>query len=306
MKSRMPRWLTATTGVLLLGWGAFGGCALPGTGGDLVEISWAIRGEVPAAPVVVETVGPEPWQVELTEATLLVGPVYAFAPPQFSARGIGALLRPGRALAHAGDDNTGGARVVAELLDQVPVDLLDPQQRLLGTTVAEAGPVDIANVVFDEARFERAGPDGPTRGGHALLRGVARRDEGAGERMVRFEAVLKHTVPDDRIARRVEALPVAGGELVEGARIEIAVDPRLWVRQMRFDALLGDAEGNVDQGDPDDVLFVDEPSQLHNAWYLGMRDPRGWEVRVVAPGAIQDEAGEGTSAASVETFPEEE
>ncbi|MEM9072782.1 MAG: hypothetical protein AAGE52_30025 [Myxococcota bacterium] len=245
---------------------AFVACQLPGTGGETVEVQWRFRSAVETdGPVLVDTIGSDPWQVEILEAKLLLGPVYGFAPPRTAFR-FSDLIGPSTAHAHAGDDNTLSERVVSELLNQVAVDLLDPAPRMLEPALAEAGPLASMNVLFDEARFDNATESGPTRGGHALLRGIARR----GDDEVRFVAVLGETIPDDRIARRLESLPV-GGELAEGSTIELRADPRAWVRQMRFDDFVGQ-EGEV---------FVEEPSQLHNAWYLGLRDPAGWDARVV-------------------------
>jgi len=264
---------TALLGAALSLLVAFLGCDLPGTGGGLVEVDWRFQATLPAdGPAVVETVGREPWEVELLEARLLVGPAYLFAPPVTDRSGVAWLFAPARAFAHAGDDNTGGAKVVSELLDQFAVDLLDREPRALQSTLAEAGPVDSMNVLLDEARFELAGPDGTTHGGHAFLRGVARRQREGAEQMVRFSAVLRDTVPNDRIARRVESLPVED-RLDQGSTIAIHADARRWVRQMRFDDFVS-AEGEV---------RIDEPSQLHNAWYLGLRDPAGWEVRIADP-----------------------
>jgi len=287
--SMSARLAPAVLGSVLLLLGAFGGCALPGTGGELVEVSWAVRADVPAAPVTVESADPDPWTVELVEAQLLLGPVYAFEPFPASgaaARGVALLGWPfaaARARAHAGDDNTEGARVLAELLDQAAVDLLDPRQRALGRTIAEAGELGTVNVVFDEARVDLSDPEGPTRGGHALLRGVARRSGDAGDEVIRFAAVLDQTVPDDRIAQRLEALRVDGPALRQDARIELTADPRVWVRQMRFDDL-------PRAGSDDDELVLEEPSQFHNAWYLGLRDPAGWQARVELPDAVQGDS----------------
>ena len=83
-------------------------------------------------------------------------------------------------------------------------------------------------------------------------------------------------VRDDRIARRVEALPVVG-ELETGATVVVQADPRLWVRQMRFDDWAGGATRETDE-----EIVIDAPSRLHNAWYLGLRDPAGWSLRVEA------------------------
>lgn len=274
---RLPNLPAMSLGALALTLVGFASCGLPGTGGEIVEVEWRFRSMVPeGATAHVTTVGEHPWEVELTEAKLIVGPVYAFAPPV--ARGglaqfFGPLVGPSVARAHAGDDNTDGVRVVSELLDQVAVDLLDARPRMLQPAIAEAGPIDAMNILLDEARFELADEDGPTRGGHAWVRGVARRTLDGVPQEVRFAAALRDTIPDDRIARRVESLPIEG-VLSQGATIEIGADPRPWVRQVRFDDL-------VDHPDAADEILVQEPSQFHNAWYLGLRDPASWTARVV-------------------------
>ena len=266
---------------------ALASCALPGTGGEIVAVEWSFRADVPEGPVVTETLGPDPWEVELLEARMILGPAYGFAPARTNRPGLAWLLGPSRAYAHAGDDNTSAARVVCELLDQSVVDLLDPSPRSMQVeaaafvNLAEAGPVESMNIVLDLARRDFADPAGPTGGGTALLRAVARRTHEGVAQEVRFRAVLETTgIGVDQISRRIERLPV-DGELVEGATVEIRADPRTWVRQMTFDDLV-DAPTN-EAGE----VEVAEGSQLHLAWYLGLRDPTGWDVTVWAPEADQ-------------------
>ncbi|MEM1415172.1 MAG: hypothetical protein AAGH15_09740 [Myxococcota bacterium] len=248
-------------------------------------MEWSFRAEVPDGPVVEETLLGNPWEVEILEAWLILGPAYGFSPTRTNRPGLASFFGPSRAFAHAGDDNSSGVRVVCELLDQVAVDLLDPAPRSMQVALgeadafenlAEAGPVESMNIVLDRARRELAATDGPTGGGTALLRAVARRTLEGEDQEVRFRAVLTtETITTDPIARRVEGLPVSG-ELVDGAVVEIVADPRAWVRQMTFDALLDaptNAAGEVE---------VAEPSQLHNAWYLGLQDPTGWNVSIRA------------------------
>ncbi len=253
------------------------GCTLPGTGGELVEVSWRLESEMAAGETVLSG-DAEPWEVELIEARALVGPVYVFAPPTLAQRWEPALRvlsgAPAIALAHAGDDNSDGIRVLAELLEQVPLNLVGREGQEVAVTPAEGGEVRTVNIVLDEARFHLAAEDGPTRGHHAWIRGVARR----GDEELRFAAGLSSlTVPDDRIARRVEGLPVleaegSVGDLRDGDTLVVRADPREWVRKALFDRLQAPSDGSE--------LLVEEPSQLHNAWYLGIRDPVGWTVRV--------------------------
>ncbi|MEM9191348.1 MAG: hypothetical protein AAGF12_19410 [Myxococcota bacterium] len=251
------------------------GCGLPGTGGELVEVGWQL--ESAAADNVILTTGEDPWEVELVEARILVGPVYVFAPPTIAQRLAPLIdpLAPTVAHAHAGDDNTDGIRVRAELLEQTAVDLLDGSQSRM-MTIAEAGDVNAVNIVLDQARSDLANESGPTRGFHAWLRGVAtRRDE-----RIAFSAGLGETIPRDAIASRVESVPIEGATaLSDGDVLVVKADPREWVRRVIFDRIEAPAT--------DEEIFIEEPSQLHNAWYIGLRDPASWSVSV-RPAPLQN------------------
>ncbi|MEM6957236.1 MAG: hypothetical protein AAF411_12100 [Myxococcota bacterium] len=246
-------------------------CDLQGTGGEVVEVSWSVHSTLSEG----RTIQIDDWSVELDEARIALGPVYAFAPPPFAS--MWQLFGPSRALAHAGDDNTNGVRVIAELLDQRPVDLMAGGGVEFPLTLAEGGTVDFLNIVFDEPRFQEVRD--AFGSSHAIVSGTATR----GEDSFRFQAALDSTIPDGVIGRRVEGLP-AFGELEEGTRISITVDALSWVRSVRFEALFEDAVSNGLSAE--DVLVVEEPSQFHNAWYLNLRDPRNWTVDIESPEAI--------------------
>ena len=285
MLSRVP--ISASRAAVAVAACVLASCALPGSGGEGVAVEWSFRADVPEGPVGTETLGPDPWEVEIVEARLILGPAYGFAPQRTNRPGLAWLLGPSRAYAHAGDDNTSAARVVCALLDRSVVDLLDPSPRAMQAEAAaflnlsEAGPVESMNIVLDLARGEFANPEGPTGGGTALVRAVARRTHEGGEQEVRFRAVLETTgIGVDQISRRIERLPV-DGELVEGAVVEIRADPRAWVRQMTFDDLVGAATNEAGE------VEVAEGSQLHLAWYLGLRDPTGWDVSITPPEPAQ-------------------
>jgi len=165
--------------------------------------------------------------------------------------------------------------VLTELLDQRVVDLLDGPVDL-GAVIAESGRADRLTIVLDEARGDFAAESGPTRGFHAFLSGTASRtlDDG-GEVSFAFEAGID--LPEDRLARRVDDVPFSNnGEISEGSVIKIVLQPNEWLRRVDFDALYA-AKG------VEDMLTVEAPSQLHNAWYLGLRDGDAWAADIDPP-----------------------
>ncbi|MBX3247805.1 MAG: hypothetical protein KF901_11550 [Myxococcales bacterium] len=244
-------------------------CESGGSGARLVEVE--LVAEPRGIDVRHSVVGE--WEVELEEASVLVGPIYLLAPPATPLMAHLRSLFVSTARAHAGDDNLDGIRVIGELLDPVPVNALMDAPIPLGLTLAEGVELDRIVLVLDTPRGAHAAPDSPTRGHHAFVRGVATR----GDRTLRFSAGLD--LPNDRIARRIEGLrfpsPVV---LDDGSRVVVRPSPNEWLRRVDFDAL---ADALVDLP-ADEEAYIEAPSQLHNAWYLGLRNPSSWETQVVA------------------------
>ncbi|MGB0680992.1 MAG: hypothetical protein ACPGUV_15185 [Polyangiales bacterium] len=211
-----------------------------------------------------------PWRIELSEARVLLGPVYVYAPPTLAARlqrQVGALLHS-VAHAHAGDDNLQSARVMAEMLQQQAVDALNPASQALGFIDGEAGPVQSLSLVLDEARGPLAVPTGPTAGHHAWVRGIARK---AG-RELRFEAGLD--MPDTPLSRRIDELPLGGsGQLQSGHHLKLSLYPGRWLQQVDFDRLAAEPAAS------DGVHRPAPGSQFHTAFYLGLRNTAAFSAR---------------------------
>ncbi len=194
---------------------------------------------------------PSGWRVELTEARVLLGPIYAYAPldePMAFALPLG----PATARAHGGFDPLDGRLVRAEHLEQHAFDALGGRVHL-GPIDGLLGAVDEVSVILDEPRGANLAADGPTRGHHALVRGVATR-EGA---TVAFEGVLD--IADEGLSRRVDGIRVEGGALVDGATLVIGVDPARWLSEADFSAL------------PAEDAVLGDDTQPHRAWRLGLR-----------------------------------
>lgn len=204
---------------------------------------------------------PSGWTVELEEARALIGPVYAYAPLD-DARASW-VLGPPVARAHGGFDPLDGRLVRAEVLAQHPVDALGGRAAL-GPIDGLAGAVDELSVVLDAPRGALADADGPTRGHHLWVRGVARR---AGEE-VRFEGGLD--LPDEGASRRVDGIGVEGPALAEGATLVLAVDAGRWLAEADFEGLVG----------ADAPVEITPESQPHRAWRLGARSAAAWAARV--------------------------
>lgn len=191
------------------------------------------------------------WEVELTEARAVLGPVYAYAPS--GATALRRALGPAQALAHAGHLIDG--RVVrAELLEPRVIDALAP--------VADVATLDGLAGELDALRITLAPGDtgGPTHGHVAWVAGVARREGEA----VAFEGGLD--LEGDRL-RTIDGVAAGeGATLDEGARLVVGADARAWLAEADFSALAGGA--------------ITADSQPHRALYLGVRSAASWRARV--------------------------
>lgn len=218
------------------------GGACKKAGGVPIELSLGFEGTGPRTFTTVSG-----WDVELTEARAMIGPLYAYAPSDAMARWP---LGASRAFAHGGHSPLEGRLVRAELLEPRVVDALDanPVTRVGGF----AGAVDALSLVLGPAE------EGPTRGHDVWVRGIARRD---GEE-VPFEGGL---ALDDPRLRQVDGIAVEAGPLSEGARLIVGVDASAWLREADFTGL----EGELTEG-----------SQPHRALYLGARSAASWSARI--------------------------
>lgn len=230
-----------------------------GTGGRIVSIEWAVHGVPEEGLPLGDALTDLGWHVRLEDAWIAMGPMYAHAAEgDRLARGLGELLLPGRAWAHAGHDH-GFDRVRAEWLERTAVNALEASPRSLGWTTAEAGPVDRMEVTLGPY----GGTDGPEalRGGALWVRGEAER-EGV---HVPFEGMMTF---EDGVAREVDPIE-ASAVLDEGGRLTVGVRPGLWFQGAHFDRL--EPEGS----EPARMI---PGTQVHNAVYLGIRNPRAFVI----------------------------
>lgn len=202
---------------------------------------------------------PSGWSVELTEARILLGPIYAYAPDD-EPMAWRSPFAPSIARAHGGFDPLDGRLVRAEHLEQVAFDALAGPLEV-GPIDGLLGAVDELSVVLDAPRDANAAPDGPTHGHHAWVRGLARR----GDATVAFEGGLD--LPDEGLLRRVDGVSVTGPPLGEGARLVLGIDPARWLSEADFEGL--PAEGAV----------LDDRTQPHRAFRLGARGSRAYAAR---------------------------
>lgn len=206
------------------------------TAGMSIELTLAFEGAGPRRFVTASG-----WEVELSEARALVGPVYAYAPAGASA--LRRVLGPARAFAHGGTHPFGGRVVRAELLELAVLDAL-AGTRDVATLGGLAGEVEALTLVL-------AGPEDaarePATHGHAVwVAGVARRDGAE----VAFEGGLD--LADERL-RRIDGIEV-GAALEDGARLVVGADPSAWLAEADF---TGVSEGALaPDGQPLRALFL--------------------------------------------------
>ncbi|MFT5353987.1 MAG: hypothetical protein ACI9KE_001187 [Polyangiales bacterium] len=215
-----------------------------GTGGRAINIEIALSGT--DEPSFVNALG---WSVELSEASVTLGPVYVFAPANAPTAALlplfGSGIGPNRAFAHGGLDPLDGRAVRGELLEQILVDALDPTP-IVRAAPGEEGPVD-------EVAVELL----PTAtGASARVSGVAIRD---GE-TVEFSGEL--TLNEEEF-RRVEGIALQAF-LLEGSRVSVRVDPRSWLSGVAFDRL---------DGQP-----LEGASQPQAAFRIGLRSARSFSA----------------------------
>lgn len=273
MKSRrIPTALTFAVALTLAAALAPGGCALDGTGGELVELELGFAGgAVDGEALGTGTTLYDPaWSIELTEARVVLGAAYVFPPSTLTA----ALRRPflAQARAHAGDDNLFAVTALAEWREQVVLDALSPAPMMVGPLLGEAGSAELVSVWIDAPRGELAGAGGPTHGHHGWVAGVARR----GEEQVRFEAGL--TLEDTPLSQRVDRIPLGDrAEVGAGSRVIIEALAGQWLQQVDFDALR--ADGALEP-DADGVVRPVAPHPFQRAWVIDFHDPDAFRARV--------------------------
>lgn len=205
------------------------------------------------------------WDIELDEAVIALGPIYAYADTGGVARAplsrrtqlaLLDLLVP-RARAHSGFDPFARRTVRAEYLDQIAFDALAEAPLSVGTVDGEAGTAASVTIILDAPRGALADAASPVHAHQAWVVGTGRR----GDETVEFEGGLD--LPDDGLVRRIDGVPFAA-EVDDGGVMTLSVHLREWLNHAQLDTLTTRAESGR--------FSIDRASQVRNAWYLGARD----------------------------------
>ncbi len=227
------------------------GCGA-GTGAPIVDASFAIGGS-DAARSFATSAG---WQVELTEARIVLGPIYALAPRDEVPMAL-RLWPTSVARAHGGFDALDGRIVRMEVLDQFLVDALAPEPQIIATLAEEGRATELSVGILPPVdRHVEA-----TRGFDVWVEGTARQ----GETEVPFSGGLD--LGDDPMARRVQNIDL-DASLAEGGTLQLLVDARVWLDGVDFDRV--DGEFALD-------------GQAHAALRVGARRPTAFSATYQAP-----------------------
>jgi hypothetical protein len=233
-----------------------GGCG--STEGSVVTVDVAL--EAPSSPSTFTT--KTGWEVRLDEASIAMGPLFAFA-PRFDGGAIAAIrsfLLP-VAHAHGGTDPLNGRRIRAEWLPQIVFDAISEEPLLLGAIEAESGLVDAVTVTLNPPGSDQAAI---LHGHHLWVRGEATKDSTS----IRFEGGLD--IPDEGLSRRVENIPI-DAFLEKGGRWVVTVHASQWFQDAQFDRLT--------EQNGEGVFLITPESQVRSAWFLGARSTRAYGAR---------------------------
>jgi hypothetical protein len=217
------------------------------------------------------------WHVELSEALLVLAPVYVFekASPLAGAsarrggpgrwmRTLGEWVLPS-AHAHEGDLFLAGGRVMGEWDEQLVFDVVGSGggRRQLGEAPGIAGTARSFSVLL-QPPSRRLGQEAGSLEGHSLrVRGTASRD---GQR-VAFRALVAFPPPTE--LQRVDLVPTEL-PLEDGGTLVVSVHPHAWFTGARFETVLP----------PEDVEVALPPeSQPHRALQLNARRHTAYSAR---------------------------
>jgi len=251
----IPKTLPSLAFVVSFALLAFAACGE--TEGRVVTIDVALEAAGTPASFTTDT----GWTIELEEAHIALGPLYAFA-PRTEGDAV-AMLRAffvPVARAHGGTDPLNGRRVRAEWLRQVAFDAMGEETVELGTIEAESGVTETVSVTLNPPEPSNASS---TNGHHLYARGVAMRDD----LVVPFEGGLD--IPDEGLSRRVENIPL-DAFLDDGGRWVITVDATAWFEGAQFDRLTQQQDG---------VYVITPESQVRGAGLLAARNTRAYSAR---------------------------
>jgi hypothetical protein len=227
------------------------------TPGELVTIELALRSEPADAESVASFETDTGYAVTLEEASVRIGPIFAFSPEALAAKSpLWERLQASfvsTAHAHGGIDLVSGRVVRAEWLEPVTLDALETETQLLGEIQAEQGVVDAITLELSR---------GGREGAQIVVRGAAEQDEA----QLSFEGAL--TLEDDPVsARRVE-LVHEDIEITEGGRLTIVVHPDRWLRGAEL------ARAPVEDG----VATISADSQPGRAFAIAARSPAAFSI----------------------------
>ena len=196
-------------------------------GGAWVEVPVAVAGtDMDAFEV------RDGWTVELDRAEVAIGPLYLCA-----SSSSGDLCETAR----------------GEMLDTVVVDALDPTPRDVARLLSEAGSV--RSVMHDYGitwQLTETAPGATTdaMSGHSvILEGTARK----GELEIRFETAVD--VTPNREGVLVVRRTIDEHRVAEGDRLVLEVDPRDWLRDVRFDDWVEKSFGESVRFEPNDQAW---------------------------------------------------
>jgi hypothetical protein len=251
------------TRLALAGLIALGACASE-TEGRVVAIDVAFEGVAEDGQALGVFDTKTGWHVELSRATLVLGPVYAYSPATGSTTSpLAELVGVGVAHAHGGHDPFNGRSVRAELLDPIALDVLAPDRSHVTEIDAEAGLVDAVTVVLDASDSTVTAA---ANGHQAWVEGVATKD---GVTIPFFGGL---DLPEDALIRRVENVSISA-ELDQGGTLVMGARPAVWLSQAHFERLDTEVEGRFE---------ITPASQVRNAWYLDLRRADAYRARFVS------------------------
>lgn len=196
------------------------------------------------------------WDVSLEEACVSIGPVYLYAQPGLSASLHRAYdwLVPS-AHAHPGVDHFNGGEVRGEWLDQIALDLTSNGPVDLGAYEGIAGEAQSATIGIYPPQSNTLGATSCLRGHQAYVVGSAVRNA----LTVRFEGGLDIEAVGTK--RRMQVSTAL--EIDDRRRIDIAVDPRPWLDQVKFEELTVEPVSGR--------AIIAPGSQASLAWELGLQ-----------------------------------
>jgi hypothetical protein len=227
------------------------------TAGEIVTIEIALKSAPSAGDSVAELETDTGYAVELEQASIRLGPIFAFAPEPMARAEPSLWDRLGEcfvsiARAHGGVDLLSGRVVRAEWLEPATLDALDDDTVVLGEIEAEQGVIDAVTLELAREASE---------GAQVRVRGIATRED----ETLAFEGLL--TLGDDPVDRRVELVhePI---DLTDGGRLTIVVHPDVWLRDADF------SRAHVVDG----TWTLAPDRQPGRAYRIGARSPAAFSI----------------------------